>query len=194
MEPELRAELPILAFASAPAFETWVAEHGAEAGLWLKIAKKASGIATVSYAEAVEVALCYGWIDGQKQSYDEQYFLQKFTPRRPRSIWSQVNVAKVAALTAAGKMKPPGLAAVEAAKADGRWNQAYASPSTMAIPRDFAAALEANPIAKDFYATLNKTNTYAILWRITTAKKPETRKVRINKLIAQLNERKAIHS
>ncbi|HSX02430.1 MAG TPA: YdeI/OmpD-associated family protein [Candidatus Saccharimonadia bacterium] len=190
---DLKDGLPILAFANAPIFEVWVAEHGTDAGLWLKIAKKAFGIATVSYAEAVDVALCYGWIDGQKQSYDEQYFLQKFTPRRPKSIWSQVNVAKVAALTAVGRMKPPGLAAVAAAQADGRWDQAYASARTMAMPPDFAAALEANPIAKEFYATLNKTNTYAILWRIETAKKPETRQARITKLIALLNERKAIH-
>jgi uncharacterized protein YdeI (YjbR/CyaY-like superfamily) len=123
MQQELKDDLPILAFERAEDFAAWIEAHLADPGLWLKIAKKASGVTTISYAEGVEVALCYGWIDGQKGSYDGQYFIQKFTPRRAKSGWSKINVEKVAALTAAGRMKAPGLVAVEAAKADGRWRR-----------------------------------------------------------------------
>lgn len=194
MKAEELAGLPIMLFETAGDFEKWLEVNYAQTtGVWLKHAKKASGMASVSYAEAVEIALCWGWIDGQKQSYDEQYFLQKFTPRRPKSVWSKINVEKVAALVAAGRMKPTGLAAVDAAKADGRWEQAYDGPATMEMPADFAAALEANPRAKEFYGTLNKTNTYAFLWRIATAKKAETRAARIEKFIAMLGEGEGIH-
>lgn len=186
--------LQIILFPSPQDWEDWLAAHYTQPeGVWVKIAKKASGLASVSYVEALDVALCYGWIDGQKQSFDAAYYLQKFTPRRPKSIWSKVNVKKVAVLTAAGKMKPAGLAAVDAAKQDGRWDQAYDSHRTMAVPADFQAILDKNPQAKAFFATLNKTNTYAILWRIQTAKKPETRQARIEKCIAMLNEGKKFH-
>ena len=173
---ESLANLPIQLFETASDWEKWLAEHYMEtAGLWLKIAKKASGKASVSYAEALDSALCYGWIDGQKQSYDEQYFLQKFTPRRPKSIWSKVNVDKIAALSAAGRMQASGIAAVEAAKQDGRWDQAYDSHSTSTMPDDFQKALDQNPSAQTFFASLNKTQRYSFLWRIQTARTPEAR-------------------
>jgi len=186
LESEVKAGLPVLAFERAQDFAAWLEAHLTDAGLWLKIAKKDSGVTTITYAQGLEVALCYGWIDGQKQAYDARYFLQKFTPRRPKSVWSKVNVQKVEALIAAGKMRSAGLAAVEAAKADGRWAAAYDSARTMTMPDDFAAALEANPKAKEFWATLNKTNTYAFLYRIQSAKKPETRAARIEKFVAML--------
>lgn len=186
MQHELKGNLPIIAFETVGEFAEWIEAHIADPGLWLKIAKKGSVVRTISYAQGVEVALCYGWIDGQKQAYDGTYFLQKFTPRRPRSVWSKVNVEKVERLMAADKMQPAGLAAVEAAKSDGRWAAAYDGARTMMAPDDFAAALEANPRAKAFWATLNKTNRYAMLWRIQTAKKPETRVARIEKFVAML--------
>jgi uncharacterized protein YdeI (YjbR/CyaY-like superfamily) len=194
MELELKDGLPIIAFERAEDFAAWIGAHSDAVGMWLKIAKKASGILTVSYAEGVEVALCYGWIDGVKNAYDDKYFIQKFTPRRAKSVWSKINVGKVEALTAAGKMQPAGLAAVEAAKADGRWGAAYDSARTMVVPTDFLAALEANPRAREFFGTLNKTNIYAVCFRIETAKKPETRAARIDKFITMLNEGKAIYS
>lgn len=181
----MTAELPILAFESATAFERWLAEQiGLSNGLWLRIAKKGSGVASVNYDEALEVALCYGWIDGQKKSFDEQHWLQKFTPRRARSVWSQVNRAKAEALIASGRMQPVGLAEVERAKADGRWEAAYASQRTMEVPADLARALTANPVAQAFFDTLNSANRYAILWRVQTAKRPETRAARIAKAVA----------
>lgn len=187
-------DLPIRLFESSCQWEKWLESHHAEPqGAWLKIAKKASGMQSVSYSEALELALCYGWIDGQKQSYDEQYFLQKFTPRRPKSIWSRINVEKVALLTASGKMKPSGLLAVEVAKQNGRWDLAYDSHRTITVPPDFQAALDQNPQAKEFFATLNKTNKYAILWRIQTARNPKARLGRIQKLLEMLKEGKKIH-
>jgi len=186
--------LHVKPFSSSQDWERWLeVNHAQTQGVWVKIAKKASGMASVSYGQALDAALCYGWIDGQKQSFDASYYLQKFTPRRSKSIWSKVNVQKVAALTAAGRMKPAGLAAVNTAKQDGRWDQAYDSHRTMTMPLDFQATLEKHPKAKTFFATLNKTNTYAILWRIQTAKKPETRLARIEKSIAMLNEGKKFH-
>jgi uncharacterized protein YdeI (YjbR/CyaY-like superfamily) len=186
VESELKDGLPILAFEQPEDFAAWITAHSADAGLWLKIAKKDSGVTTISYAQGLEVALCYGWIDGQKQTYDAQYFLQRFTPRRAKSAWSKINVAKVAELTAAGKMQPAGLVAVEAAKADGRWAAAYDGAGTMTMPPDFAAALKASPKAQAAWDTLNKTNTYAFLYRIQAAKKPETRQARIEKFVAML--------
>src|SRR5581483_3130492 len=138
-------------------------------------------------------ALCYGWIDGQKQAYDNEYWLQKFTPRGPRSIWSKVNVTSAEALIKSGKMQPPGLAAVELAKRNGRWDAAYDSPSTSTVPEDFQAALNKNPQAKQFFATLNKANVYGFCWRIQTAKKLETRKARIEKFIDMLNKGEKLH-
>jgi uncharacterized protein YdeI (YjbR/CyaY-like superfamily) len=188
------AELPTVLFDDQTAWRAWLEEHSAqEDGLWLKIAKKASGKQSVSYAEALDEALCYGWIDGQKRAFDESYFLQKFTPRRASSIWSKINVEKVGALTDAGRMKPTGLAAVAAAQKDGRWEQAYDSHRTIEIPPDFQAALDAHPRAKQFYATLNKTNVYAILWRIHTTKKPELRAAKIEKLIGMLDRGEKLH-
>ncbi len=191
---DLLANIPIQLFESHADWENWLEiNYGEQIGRWLKIAKKASELRSVSYAEALEVALCYGWIDGQKQSYDDKYFLQKFTPRRPRSIWSKVNVEKISILTSAGKMKPSGIAAVDAAKADGCWANAYDSHSTIVMSPDFQAALDLSPQAKEFYTTLNKTNTYAMLWRIQTAKKPETRQAIIKKFITMLENSKKLH-
>ena len=191
---ELLANIPVLLHASAAEWTAWLHEHHAEPkGVWLKIAKKGAGGVSVSYAEAVDVALCYGWIDGQKQRYDDQFSLQKFTPRRPRSVWSKINQEKVAALIAAGRMQPSGLKEVEAAKQDGRWDAAYASQSAQAVPEDLRLALEDNPEAARFFATLNKANRYAICWRIETAVKPATRSARVAKLVAMLAAHEKIH-
>ena len=180
-------ELPTLPFESKKKFAEWLAKnHDKSAGLWLKIAKKDAGISTVTYAEALDVALCYGWIDGQKGSFDEQYFLQKFTPRRPKSIWSKINVEKVECLIASGEMKPAGLKAVEAAKQDGRWDAAYASQKNIVVPADFQSALEKNKKAKAFFETLTGSKRYSFLFRIETAKKAETREKRIHQFVAML--------
>lgn len=179
--------LPILFFASPQAWEAWLDEHHAQPrGVWLKIAKKGAGIASVSYAEALDAALCYGWIDGQRRSYDDSFFLQKFTPRRAKSVWSQINTQKVEQLVAAGRMKPAGLREIEAARQDGRWAAAYQSQKNLTVPDDFLAELDAHPEARAFFETLNKVNRYAICYRIQTARKPETRKARIDKFIAML--------
>lgn len=187
-------DLPILSLPSQQAFQEWIAAQPADSdGLWLKIAKKGSGIATVSYPEALEVALCYGWIDAQARSSDDSYWLQRFCPRRPRSKWSKVNREHVARLTAEGRMQPAGLAEVERAKADGRWDAAYDAPSTATIPTDLQHALDANPRAAAFFATLNSTNRYAILHRIQDAKKPETRARRIEGFITMLAEGRKLY-
>ncbi len=192
---EMLNDLLVMPFESPQAWEEWLEGHYEQTqGIWLKIGKKASGLPSVTYAEALDSALCYGWIDGQKRSYDEQYFLQKFTPRRAKSIWSKVNVDKVATLAEAGRMKPAGLAAIAAAKADGRWDQAYDSSRTSTVPADFQEALNGHPKARDFFATLNKTNVYAVLWRVQTATTPEARRKRIDKLIMMLDEGKKFHS
>ena len=180
-------ELPIITYATQAEWETWLAEHHADtAGLWLKIAKKVSGIPSVSYAEALEGALCYGWIDGQKGAFDDQYWVQKFTPRRAKSIWSKVNCDKVAALMAEGRLQPAGVRQVEAAKADGRWDAAYESQSKMTVPDDLQRELDNTPKAQAFFDTLNSVNRYAILFRIHTAKKPETRRARIATFVDML--------
>lgn len=181
------SEQPIIAFSSAAAFHLWLTRHHLDhPGIWLKIAKKASGIPTVTYAEALDEALCHGWIDGQRKSFDETAFLQKFTPRGKRSVWSKTNVGHVARLENEGRMKPAGLAAVTAAKADGRWEAAYQSFSTAEMPKDFLVALSREPQAKAFLGTLNKTQRYSLIYRITTAKKPETRCKRIADFVAML--------
>ena len=181
-------------FKNARAFEAWLKKHHATSdGLWLKIAKRGAAEPSVTYAEAVEIALCWGWIDGQKQALDAQHFLQRFTPRRARSVWSKINVEKAAALIAAGRMQAPGHAQVEAAKADGRWAQAYDGARTSAVPEDLSAALEAEPRAKAFFATVNAANRYAVLWRIQTAVKPETRARRIAQLVQMLARGETIH-
>ena len=193
MPPAPPAPAPTL-FKTAKAFETWLKKHHASSdGLWLMIAKRGAREPSVSYAEAVEIALCWGWIDSQKKALDDQHFLQRFTPRRARSVWSKVNVEKVAALIDAGRMQPPGQAQVEAAQADGRWAQAYDGARSAVVPDDLLAALDAEPKAKAFFATLNASNRYAVLWSIQTAVKPETRARRIEQLVAKLARGELIH-
>jgi len=187
-------EIPVLLFADQQAWATWLAEnHTTSTGLWLQLAKKASGLTSVSYAEALDVALCYGWIDGQKQSYDEDSWLQKFTPRGTKSIWSKINREKIAQLIERGLMQLAGLAAVESAKQDGRWDAAYDSARTMTVPDDFQAALDQSAPAAAFFATLNSANRYAVLWRIQTAKKAETRTKRIEQFIHMLENKEKLH-
>lgn len=179
--------LPTIAFTTSEAFETWlVKNHNNSTGLWLKIFKKDSGIKTISYAEALDVALCYGWIDGQKKAYDEQAYLQKFCPRREKSIWSKINIGHVERLINEGRMRAAGLKAVEKAKADGRWDKAYDSPSKMTIPEDFLKELSKNKKAEEFFQTLNKTNLFSIGFRLQTAKKQETREKRLKEIIEKL--------
>ena len=181
--------LPIMTFPSREAWAAWLDEHHTDsAGVWLAVPKKGAGEVGVSYAEALEAALCYSWIDGQKGKLDERFWLQRFAPRRPRSIWSRVNRDKALALIARGEMKPAGLREVERAQADGRWEAAYEPPSTMTVPDDLQAALTGNPAAADFFAALDRTNRYAILHRIQTAKKPETRSRRIEAFVTMLAE------
>ena len=181
------ADLPIIPFASRDAGAAWLEEqHATSDGLWLKFAKKGSGVTTVTYAEAVELGLMYGWIDGQTKRFDERYFLQRFTPRRARSRWSKINRAKATELIERGLMKPSGLREVERAKADGRWAAAYDSPSTATVPEDLQAALDASPRASAFFAQLDATNRYAILHRVHDAKKPETRARRIAQFVEML--------
>ncbi|MEV4567738.1 YdeI/OmpD-associated family protein [Nonomuraea sp. NPDC049419] len=186
--------LPIIAFPSQEAFEKWLeAEYEGSAGLWLQIAKKESGIPSVTYAEALDVALCFGWIDGQKAAFDDEHWLQRFTPRQARSKWSKVNRGRAEQLIAAGRMRPAGLAQIAAAKADGRWEAAYAGQKTATVPDDLQAALDAEPAAAQFFATLDSRNRYSILYRVNDAKKPETRAARIEKFVAMLRENQKIH-
>jgi uncharacterized protein YdeI (YjbR/CyaY-like superfamily) len=188
------SDYPIVLFADRAAFRAWLsAHHASQAGLWLRIAKAASPLQSVTYAEALDVALCFGWIDGQKQRHDMESFLQKFTPRQKRSPWSKRNREHVERLIAAGEMHPAGLAAVAAAKADGRWDRAYDSPGTATVPDDFRAALDEHPKASAFFETLTSANRYAILYRIQTAVKPETRARRIAEFVAMLQRREALH-
>ena len=169
----------VIAFKSQQAFEAWLARnHGTVDGIWLRIYKKGSGEKTVTYAEALDVALCHGWIDGLKRTYDDVSFIQRFTPRRTRSAWSKVNVGHVERLAREGRMQPPGLAAVEAAKRDGRWARAYDSPRNAKVPDDFVRELKKDKAAYAFYQTLNRLNHYAIAYRLGSAKKPETRERR----------------
>ena len=189
-----RADLPVIPFASRDAWSAWLEEqHATSDGLWLKIARKGSGIDTVTYAQALEVALCYGWIDGQKASFDDRYWLQRFTPRRARSKWSKVNRQKATELIERGEMKPAGLREVERARADGRWDAAYDAQSTATVPEDLRRELEKNEPAREFFETLNSANRYAILYQIQDAKKPETRARRIEKYVAMLSEGKKIY-
>jgi uncharacterized protein YdeI (YjbR/CyaY-like superfamily) len=189
-----KAELAVELFRDQKHWEAWLEKHHAGSpGLWLRLAKKGSDIKSVSYAEALEVALCHGWIDGQKRSYDESSWLQKFTPRGDRSLWSKVNREKAEELIRTGRMKPAGLAAIERAKENGRWEAAYDSPGRATVPDDFQAELDRNPKAREFFATLNSANRYAILWRIQTVKKAETRAKRIRQFIEMLERHEKIH-
>ena len=186
--------LPILAFASQDAWQQWLAKHGAASpGIWLRFAKKTSGVASVSKAEAIESALAFGWIDGQLNPFDEQSWLVRFTPRGPRSRWSQINVATATKLLAAGRMTPAGLAEVDKAKADGRWDAAYAPQSKAEIPDDLQAALDAEPAAKAFFATLKGANRFAVLYRVHDAKTEKTRAARIEKFVAMLARGETLH-
>ncbi len=182
-----KAEQPILFFATPVELEAWIDEHGEESdGIWLKFAKKGSGIESVVYAEAVEIALSHGWIDGQAKRLDDDHYLQRFTPRRSRSKWSRINREKAERLIAEGRMRAGGLREIERAKEDGRWEDAYDSPSTATVPDDFQAALDAEPAAAEFFTSLGSTKRYSFLYRITDAKRPETRAKRIAEYVELL--------
>jgi uncharacterized protein YdeI (YjbR/CyaY-like superfamily) len=181
---------PILAFKTPELFEAWVKKQKGPGGLWVRFYKKDSGIKAMVYAEALDVALCYGWIDAQKKSYDAQSWIQRFCPRRPRGIWSKINVGHIARLIKAGRMKPAGLAQVEAAKADGRWERAYHGAKDSVMPEDFLKRLAKDKKALAFFKTLNATNTYAIRYRLHTAAKPETREKRMLAILAMMREGK----
>ncbi|HWU24381.1 MAG TPA: YdeI/OmpD-associated family protein [Candidatus Paceibacterota bacterium] len=194
MRVATKKEMAILSFPTSKGFESWMEKNHATApGLWLQIAKKDSGLTSISYAEALDVALCYGWIDGQKKSKDAKSYLQKFTPRRPKSLWSKVNREHVERLTRAKKMKPSGMAQVEAAKKDGRWERAYDSSRTTLVPEDFILRLKKDKKAYEFFKTLTRANVYSITWRLQTAKKPETREKRVKAILQMLKEGKAFH-
>lgn len=187
-------EMQVVSFASAEEWRKWIAEHHAKSnGVWLRLYKKDSGEKTVSYAEALEEALCYGWIDGQVNKYDATSYIQKFTPRRPKSIWSKRNTEKAERLIQEGKMGKAGMHQVELAKADGRWQQAYDSYKNMKVPEDFLQLLSKNEKAKTFFDGLNKANLYAIAWRLQTAKKPETREKRLKEILQMMSEGKKFH-
>jgi uncharacterized protein YdeI (YjbR/CyaY-like superfamily) len=190
-----RDDLPVLPFASPAAWRDWLDEHHATAaGIWVKLGKKGNPEPSVTYPEALDAALCYGWIDGQKAtSDDEGYWLQRFTPRRPRSKWSKINRDRATELAEQGEMRPAGLREVQAAKADGRWDAAYSSQRVATVPDDLRAALDANPAARDFFATLSSANRYAILYRVEDAKRPETRARRIATFVEMLAEGRTLH-
>ncbi len=187
-------ELPILTFADRAAWVKWLHEQSASSpGLWLKIAKKASGIPTVTHPEALEEALCHGWIDGQRAPHDDSYYRMRFTPRRARSKWSRINRETATRLIEQGRMTPAGLAQVQAAKQDGRWDAAYEPQSSATVPEDFQRALDENPAANEFFQTLSGTRRYSFLYRIADAKRPETRARRITEFVAMLAEGRTHH-
>jgi uncharacterized protein YdeI (YjbR/CyaY-like superfamily) len=193
-QPRSSTFLPIYPFGRQQDWANWLREnHNVSSGLWLQIAKKGTDISSVSYDEAVEVALCFGWIDGQKKAHSDQYWLQKFTPRSSKSIWSKINKAKALALIKSGKIEPAGLNEIERAKSDGRWDAAYDSASTAVVPSDFQSALDGNTRARDFFGTLDSGNRYALLFRIQTAKKAETRAKRISQFVQMLERREKLH-
>jgi uncharacterized protein YdeI (YjbR/CyaY-like superfamily) len=186
--------LPIIAFPAAGELEGWLRENHARAsGLWLKLAKKDSAIESVSYAEALEHALCFGWIDGQKRAFDERFWLQRFTPRGPRSRWSRINREKAERLIEQGRMQAAGAEQVERARGDGRWERAYEGQRTATVPADLQRELDRNPVALAFFQTLNSVNRYAIIYRIGDAKRPQTRARRIAKFVAMLEAHERIH-
>lgn len=186
-------DLPVIVFEEAAAFEHWILTHPEAKGVWAKIAKKGQAVVSMSNDQAIEVALCTGWIDGQRRGFDECFFLQRYTPRRPKGLWSKINIGNVERLTAEGRMREGGLREVAAAKADGRWDAAYDPASTAEIPDDLAAALAAQPKARAFFEQIDRTNRYAVLWRVMTAKSPKTRASRIEKLVAMLALGEKIH-
>ncbi len=186
-------ELPEMGFADQAAFAAWLADHAETSGIWLRIAKKGTGIESVDHDQALEEALRHGWIDGTARRVDDEWFVQKFTPRSKRSRWSKINRDSAERLIADGKMFPRGLREVEAARADGRWEAAYAGPAASTVPDDLAAALRASPSAEAFFKTLTSQNRYAILYRVGEAKRPETRARRIEKFVAMLERGETIH-
>jgi uncharacterized protein YdeI (YjbR/CyaY-like superfamily) len=187
-------ELPILRFAGPAELEAWLEEnHESPEGVWLQIAKKGAKEPAVTYGEAVELGLCFGWIDSQMRRFDEEHYIQRFTPRRPRGRWSKINREKAEALIEAGKMRPAGLAEIEAARADGRWEAAYEGQRTAEVPPDLQQALDASPAAAEFFASLDSANRYAIVYRLDDAKKPETRERRLRKFVAMLERGEKIH-
>ncbi len=189
-----KPDLPVIPFSTSSEWEQWLEQnHAVSKGIWLQMYKKGSGVVSVNYAQALDVALCYGWIDGQLKSIDELSYMQRFTPRRLRSIWSKRNIEHIARLTNEGRMKPAGLKEAEAAKADGRWEQAYDSPANMNLPDDFIAELSKNKSAYEFYESLSKTNKYAICWKIQTAKQSETRQKRITEILEMLVRKEKFH-
>ncbi|WP_066826874.1 YdeI/OmpD-associated family protein [Sphingomonas mali] len=193
MEAE-RGGLPVLDFADAQAWEAWLAAQGGKAaGIWLKIAKAGNSASSLTKAQAIDAALCHGWIDGQIDKYDEAWFLTRFTPRKRTSKWSENNRKRAEQLVADGRVAPAGLAEIEAAKADGRWDTAYAPASTAEEPEDLKAALDAEPAARAFFDTLTGANRYAILYRVQTAKKAETRAARIEKFVAMCRRGETVH-
>lgn len=193
-KPTAPEEIPIVSFATQAAWSKWLGKnHATSSGIWIQFAKKASGIRSVSYPEALEIALCYGWIDSQKKAHDAETFLQKFTPRGARSIWSMINRDKVLALLESGRMELAGIAAMERAKKDGRWDAAYKSQASIEIPPDLQTALDANPRAAKFFTTISSQNRYAILFRIHNVKRPETRVRRIAEFVAMLARHETLH-
>lgn len=189
-----RDDLPVLEFGSQAAWESWLdAHHAAAPGAWLKIAKKGSGAETVTYAEALEAAICYGWIDGQKDRLDDVHWLQRFTPRKPRGRWSRINTDQATELIKAGRMRPAGQREVELAQADGRWEAAYEGQRAMTVPGDLERELARNEAAREFFATLSGVNRYAILYRIGSVKRPETRARKIAQYVAMLAEHKTLY-
>ena len=191
---EQRGGLPVLVFPNGGSFEEWLDQQPADAaGAWLKLPKKLAGMRGLTKAEAIDAALCYGWIDGQLDKYDNQYWLVRFTPRKARSKWSQVNKRRAIELLAEGRMRISGIAQIEAAKTDGRWAAAYAPASSAKVPADLQAALAANPQAAKFFATLKGANRYAILYRIGSVKRPETRARKVAEYVAMLERGETIH-
>lgn len=187
-------DLQVISFASDGEWESWLGEHHADSkGIWIRFYKKGTGIASVYYAGALDAALCYGWIDGQLKKYDEQSYIQRFTPRRSRSLWSKRNIEHIARLTKEGRMKPAGLKEAEAARTDGRWSAAYNPQTTMTLPDDFLSALSQNKKASAFYESLSKANQYAIAWRLQTARRPETREKRKQEILAMLAREEKFH-
>lgn len=187
-------DLKTISFKSLDKWESWLTKnHTKSPGVWLRIAKVGSSQKTISYAEALDGALCYGWIDGRKEKFDTESWLQRFTPRRSKSIWSKRNIEHAERLVKAKRMRPAGLHEIERAKADGRWEAAYDSPGEAKVPDDFLKALAKNRKAKKFFATLSKTNVYSIVWRLQTAKKPETREKRIKMIIEMLESGITFH-
>lgn len=189
----MKDNLPIELFIDIDAWRAWLSVHAPSSkGVWIRFYKKGKGV-SVTYAEALDEALCHGWVDSQVAKYDEESYLQKFTPRRPKSIWSKRNTEYAERLIKSGRMLPSGLKEVEAAKTDGRWDRAYDSPANMEIPTDFIKALTKYPEAQSFFATLNKTNRYSIAWRLQTAKTEATRRKRMDTIISMLLEHKKFH-